>query len=115
MLAVGDKVMVLKDEGYDLPDEVQGKPAVVTAVISKSECMIRTDDGYEAQAAFYHVASYLRYGQRVRIADDLQVPDRMRGQQGVVHYHAYGSLTAAVTLVGEGPDKIAHLPLQLIN
>ena len=33
MLQVGDRVQVLKDEGYDLPNDVQGKPAVITAAV----------------------------------------------------------------------------------
>jgi hypothetical protein len=66
MLQVGDRVQVLKDEGYDLPNDVQGKPAVITAAVRinpntgrMTEFMIKTDDGFEAQAAFYHVIPFV--------------------------------------------------------
>jgi len=54
---------------------------------------------------------YLKYGTTIRFNDVPQVPERMRGKLGVVHYQAHGSELAAVTLWGEGPDKIVFMPV----
>ena len=52
---IGDRVRVLKDEGYDLKPESQGKMATIVGLVSESEFRIMTDDGVDDVAAFYHI------------------------------------------------------------
>jgi hypothetical protein len=52
---IGDRVLVLKDEGYDLKIESQGKYATVMAYVGDHEYDILTDDGVSDQVAYYHI------------------------------------------------------------
>jgi len=51
---VGDEVLVLKDEGFDLPDEVQGKIATIVEIEGNNEYIIAVGN-YTALAAYYHL------------------------------------------------------------
>ena len=70
----GERVFVLKDEGHDLPDDVQGKYANILEPVGESEYRITTDDGKQAVAAYYHVVPAFVKGQLVTVVADCEDP-----------------------------------------
>jgi hypothetical protein len=57
----------------------------------------------------------MKYGATIQFHDDSEIPERMRGKIGVVHYQKQGEPTVAVTLKGEGPDRIVHMSPALFD
>jgi hypothetical protein len=55
MFEIGQRVRILQDEGYDLPEESQGQLATVQTIINNYEAVVRTDDGLEVQVGCHQV------------------------------------------------------------
>jgi hypothetical protein len=79
---IGDKVLVVIDEGLDTPPRAQGKTGMIIGKIGESEYVVKMPDGLTFNATFYHIIPIPKL---VQYTDARHLPNIIRENDPDLH------------------------------